>query len=253
MVTTNRANQPGAGTFNCGVTNCTVVANVGIGVWSGDAAAVNSIIYHNTGGNFANVKTIYYCCTFPGGLLGGTTNAPLFVNEAAGDFHLQSNSPCINSGNNAYVVVTNDYDGNPRVVGGMVDIGAYEYPNPASVISYAWLQQYGLPTDGSADYLDLDGTGMNNWQKWIADLNPTNPASVFTQRAPNRNGVLAGIVVTWKSVTTRTYFIERATNLAPPVFTIVRSNIFGLTGTTSATDTTATNASPYFYRVGVQR
>jgi hypothetical protein len=51
----------------------------------------------------------------------------LFVDLAGEDLHLQMNSPCINAGNNAYVVGTIDLDGNLRVVGGTVDMGAYEY------------------------------------------------------------------------------------------------------------------------------
>jgi hypothetical protein len=254
VLKTNLAVRSGGGAYNSGLTNCTVVGNnadvIG-GVYGG--AVVNSIVYDNLGGNIANTKAVFYGCTYPYIGTGCFTNVPLFVNEAGGDFHLQSNSPCINSGNNAYVSVTNDFDGNPRIVGGTVDIGAYEYQTPGSIISYAWLQQYSLPTDGSVDYLDLDGIGMNNWQKWVAGLNPTNPASVLVMFPPVANNNPTGVMVIWQSVNTRTYFLQRATNLAAqPAFSVLRSNIVGQAATTSYTDTTATNGGPYFYRIGVQ-
>lgn len=51
---------------------------------------------------------------------------PQFV--ASNDFHLQATSPCINAGTNtAPSIPSTDKDGNPRIVGGVVDMGAYEY------------------------------------------------------------------------------------------------------------------------------
>ena len=127
-------------------------------------------------------------------------------------------------------------------------MGAYEYQTPASVLSYAWAQQYGLPTDGSADFIDSDGDGMNNWQEWKAGTNPTNAASVLKLSSPSNS--VSGVTVTWQSVANVTYFLQSSTNL--PAFTSIQSNLVGQTGTTSYTDTTATNGGPYFYRVGVQ-
>ena len=43
-----------------------------------------------------------------------------------GNYRLQANSPAINAGDNSAVKVTTDLDGNPRISGGIVDLGAYE-------------------------------------------------------------------------------------------------------------------------------
>ena len=188
----------------------------------------------------------------PGGS-GNITNDPAFVNPAGGDFHLQSASPCINSGDNLYVSQATDYDGNPRIAGLAADMGAYEFQLRSSVLSYAWAQQNGLATDGSADYLDLDGTGMNNWQKSVAGLNPNDPTSVLAMLPPSPVNNSNGITVSWQSVSNRTYSLQRACDLsALPVFITLQSNIVGQAGTTSCMDTGATNDGPYFYRVGVQ-
>ena len=53
---------------------------------------------------------------------------PLFVHAANGDFHLQSGSPVINQGSNAAPnLPATDKDGLPRILYGIVDMGAYEY------------------------------------------------------------------------------------------------------------------------------
>lgn len=256
----NTAGTNGGGDSQSTLVNCTIVGNsapLGGGVVN--STADNCIIYFNSGGNywkspFPNPLALNYCCTSPGtNGPGNITNDPALVNFATGDFHLQSMSPCINSGDNLWVSTTNDLGGNPRILAGTVDIGAYEYQTPASVLSYAWAQEYGLPLDGSADYLDLDGTGMNNWQKSIAGLNPTNSASTLTMLAPVVTNSVTGAVISWESVNTRIYYLQRASNLAgQPAFTTIQSNVVGQAGITSYTDTSATNGGPYFYRVGVQ-
>jgi hypothetical protein len=249
-------NGSGGGAYTGTLNNCTLTGNSASAFGGGAYLGwlTSCIVYYNTALNENDVGTLNYCCTtpLPGISTGNFTNAPLFVDQAGGDFHLQTNSPCINAGLNAYAPGASDLEGHPRISGGTVDVGAYEFQSPASVISYAWLQSYGLPMDGLADYADTDNDGMNNWQEWLAGTNPTNAASVLRLQMPAF--LPDGVMLTWSSVANRNYFVQRATNLMPPpAFSLLQSNIPGLPDTTSFTNITATNAGPFLYRVGVQQ
>jgi hypothetical protein len=168
------------------------------------------------------------------------------VDYANGNLRLQSNSPCINAGNNAFVTGTTDLDGRPRIVGGTVDMGACEFQGPFDT----WLAQYGLPTNGSADFIDSDHDGLNNWQEWICGTCPTNPLSALRLLPPSITTTNA--TLTWQSVAGVNYFLERSTNLASsPPFSLLVPNLPGQPGTTTFTDTNATGPGPFFYRVGV--
>ncbi len=261
-LTGNSAGWYGGGVAYGTMNNCTLTGNSAetgggaAGSWDMPPCTLNNcIVYFNSaseGPNYSFDTVLNYCSTTPMPASGGgnITNAPLFVDLAGDNLCLQSNSPCINAGLNAYAPGPTDLDGLPRIVSGMVDIGAYEFQGPGSVISYAWLQQYGLPTDGSADFADPDRDGMNNWQEWRCLTDPTNALSVLRllSAAPNSTNV----TVTWQSVAGVSYSLERSTNLsASPPFTLLAPELSGQPGTTTFTDANAANLAPLFYRVGV--
>ena len=54
---------------------------------------------------------------------------PMFVDLEAGDLHIWSSSPAIDAGNSTVIPlnVFTDLDGNSRMYGGDIDLGAYEY------------------------------------------------------------------------------------------------------------------------------
>ena len=146
---------------------------------------------------------------------------------------------------------SDDLDGNSRIVGGTVDIGAYECPSPPLLAYYTWLQAHGLSTYSPDLYVDPDGDRMNNWQEWRCLTDPTNTLSVLRLLAPWREG--SDVAVHWQSVAGVDYSLERSTNLAvSSAFTPLATSLPGQPGTTTYTDTNAAALSPLYYRVGVR-
>jgi hypothetical protein len=130
----------GGGALDSTLSNCTLVGNSADGsniarLGGGGANGYvlnNCIVCFNTApveSNYDSSSTLNYSCTTPQPTngVGNITNAPLFVNVAAGNLRLQSTSPCINTGNNAFVTNGTDLDGRLRIAGGTVDMGAYEF------------------------------------------------------------------------------------------------------------------------------
>ena len=147
LIRNNSATSEGGGvkTYQGGtIRNCSIVNNAahaagGLLCFHGGAAE-NSIVWGNSASslysniqiNGSDIAAINVCAPegVTNGINGCITNNPLFTDVENNDFTLQSNSPCINAGNNVYAptnISPYDLKGNPRITGGTVDIGAYEW------------------------------------------------------------------------------------------------------------------------------
>ncbi len=148
-ITGNSASQNGGGVYCSSssptLTNCTITNNSagrGGAIWtdSSNTRVLNSVTAFNLGGGieapalsqfrgncvWGNLPT-----NFAGGIgnpIGSNGNISVDPLLAAG--HLLPGSPCINRGDNSVVTVDTDIDGEARVAGGTVDIGADEFHAP---------------------------------------------------------------------------------------------------------------------------
>jgi hypothetical protein len=102
----------------------------------------------------------------------------------------------------------------------------------------------------SAANADACGDGINNWEKYVAGIDPTDPKAYphLNTRNPVPSGAAAAIH--WPSVSGKQYVIERSASLFPGSWITIATN----TGTGTEMefdDGTGTSASARFYRVRI--
>ena len=121
---------------------------------------------------------------------------------------------------------------------------------------HTWLASYGLPSNGSADYLDADNDVLNNWQEYVAGTDPTNASSVFKITSAQ---AVSGtqLVLRWSSVANRVYDVTRATNLAAGIGAFVpvpgATNLAPTPPVNTWTDPVSRASAPAFYRLRVHQ
>lgn len=117
--------------------NTAGLAGGGIRNTQSDPLITNVIIFGNSSGIEDSLSTpVVTFSLVQGGYPGeGNIDAdPLFVNAAAGDYHLQGSSPAINSGSNtAAFHLGTDLDGEARIQQSIVDMGAFENEGVSSL------------------------------------------------------------------------------------------------------------------------
>ena len=196
---------------------------------------VNSILVQNGDGSqnldaSANYQADHLCTTpVPSNGTGHVVLDPLLL----ADYRLRSNSPCVDAGctdgpGDDLAGVSRPLDGNYDGVCAW-DIGACEFVHPVA---------------------DSDGDGMRDEAEVRAGTDATNAASLLAVQAVSSS---AWAVVRWPSVAGKAYRLQRATNLVSGVFSVnVATNLAATPPLNSWTDSTATAAGPWFYRVRLE-
>jgi hypothetical protein len=136
----------GGGSGNCYLYNCTITANGPFGE-RGYNYYYNSIAWNNGSMADANFQDFNSCGLYFTNTSSITTD-PAFVSES--DFRLQTNSPCVDAGNNDFAAGSTDLAGVKRILHVTIDIGAYEFNEfPDLPLKAA----YPIPTDDALNQL----------------------------------------------------------------------------------------------------
>ena len=94
---------------------------------------VNCILWGNTANIGQQIRNkgsvVVEYSNVQGGWQGNSNinNDPIFVNPANNDYHILSGSPCIDAGTHHSLLGSTDFEGDPRIVAGLPDIGADEF------------------------------------------------------------------------------------------------------------------------------
>ena len=120
---------------------------------------------------------------------------PLFRDAVHSDYTLAEDSQAIDKGNNTYVTTETDLAGNPRIVNGIVDIGAYEFQGGTPA------EQLSAPTILTGNKGIYVSYGANRHQiQWNAVENAVGYELTYT--SDNRDGWISVITPETSAVIT---------------------------------------------------
>ncbi len=174
------------------IRNCTISNNSsswGGGLHDCEGTILNCIIWGNIADQdpqiYHSSEPTYSCIQdWTGTGEGNITTCPYFVSPEEGDYHLESWSPCIDSGD-----PSSDFSNEPEPNGGRVDMGAYGNTSQA-VPRSADTDSDGLPDDWELRWfatLDLgadsdpDGDQIPNSEEYRHGWSPTSKAGSLVE------------------------------------------------------------------------
>jgi PKD repeat protein len=167
--------------------NNTVVFNNAFGILSGNAVPTitNSIVWGHTDDLDAPVEQVSYSDVGDPEYEGSNHNLsvdPEFENPGEGDYHLSLGSPVIDVGDNNHPdLPPTDIDGEPRIMGPTVDMGADEFPSAFSVTKWAYSDTIyiGIPLTYT---IWITNTGATTLHATVTDTlpAPVTPTGVLT-------------------------------------------------------------------------
>jgi parallel beta-helix repeat protein len=228
----NNANDAISCFGSTGVTllNCSFRGNLKGMIFDGSVATVRNTIVTNSGiagiqNSMANPSTLtldhndvfgnavnYDPPTLVPGA-GAISADPKWVNGGQSDLHVWPTSPCVNAGVADPLLSAVDLDGDPRVVGAAVDIGADERGWPDVVLA-------GLPQIGGTGVFDIFG-------------NPSSPWALFAAAIPSTGGIATPWGTLYLDLNTLTHVAGAVLNAEGGAFlTIPVPNIPSIIGAT---------------------
>ena len=168
LIVNNTASTAGNAIYRCNqqIKNCTVVSDRNLSISQVDfcAGSIMNSIFYGQDNVFSACTGVVSYCRYPMAVgTGNISDEPLFVDLANGDYRLLPESLCLNAGDPQYVpsIDETDLDGQSRVIGSRIDMGAYEFPNTQPVANAGADASIHCKPDGIAD-VTLDGSGSSD-------------------------------------------------------------------------------------------